>query len=88
METAAPATDGLTFDPYNSYAFWREGRSALMGAAVRRRGAACAVGRPRKLMAADNLGPFVLNYRRFSLLVPERGRNELYLLDVERGEST
>ena len=77
----------MTFDPYNSYAFWREGRSALMGAAVRRRGAACEAGRPRTLMAADNLGPFVLNYRRFSLLVPERDSNELFLLDVERGDS-
>ena len=87
MKTAAEATDGLTFDPYNSYCFWRQ-ESFVMGAAVRRRGdAACDVGRPRTLMTGDDLGPFAVNYRGFSLLVPERGGNELYRINVEDGSN-
>lgn len=58
-----------------------------MGAAVRREDDACDVGRPRTLMAGDNLGPFAVNYRGFSLLVPERDENELYHVDVEEGNS-
>ena len=87
LETAAEATAGLTFDPYNSYCFWRE-EGFVMGAAVRRKGDACSdVGRPRALMAGDDLGPFAVNHEGFSLLVPDRDENELYQVDVEEGSN-
>ena len=84
LETAAEVTDGLTFDPYNSYCFWRE-EGSVMGSALRRKGDLCDVGRPRTLMMGDDLGPFSVNYREFSLLVPDKDPNELYLVDVEEG---
>ena len=84
LKTAAEATDGLTFDPYNSYCFWSE-EGSVMGAAVRRKGDACDVEGTRLLMAGKDLGPFALNYEEFSLLVPDRGTNELFHVDVEDG---
>ena len=84
LKTAAEATDGLTFDPYNSYCFWSE-EGSVMGAAVRRKGDACDVGGSRRLMEGKDLGPFALNYEEFSLLVPDRGTNELFHFDVEDG---
>ena len=84
LKTAVEATDGLTFDPYNSYCFWSE-EGSVMGAALRRKGDACDVGGSRRLMAGMDLGPFALNYEEFSLLVPDRGTNELFHVDVEDG---
>jgi hypothetical protein len=72
---------GLKFDPYNQFVFWRE-ENALKGAAV---GNARCQQKERTLETGSDQGQFAVLYESFSLLLPNRERNELLLVDVESG---